>query len=492
MYENMITIDRASSESMQKQIRRQFAIAIINRNLPLHKPLPSIRKLAAELNVSLNTLILAYAALKQDGFIFSKDRSGYYINPNIYPEFGGFDKFPELISKKRENSFDFKRYFKNHTYDLPRITKPEDCLVRFKYPFICGLVDPDLFPIANWRECLRDSVNVVEVKNWAADFSNADDPMLIEQLIQRVLSKRGVMAHPSEVLITVGGQQALFIAIKMLLRRKGKLGVENPGYPDVANIALMESISVKPLPIDRYGLKITEQLLECKSIFVTPSHQFPSTVTMPLRRRKSLLKLSQNNDIFIIEDDHEAEISFNETPPPALKALDQYGNVIYTGSLSKSLLPGLRIGYIVADSEFIKEAKALRHHLIRHPAVNNQRSVALFLERGYFDRFLSRLTREYKYRSNIMSESLDHFLPQCSTPPSYGGGSFWVKLNKKIDTELLQQKCMPEGVYFEPGVSMFIDDIKNNYLRLGYSSIKSSLINEGISVLAKNVDQLLQ
>ncbi|MGB1238083.1 MAG: GntR family transcriptional regulator, partial [Pseudomonadales bacterium] len=254
MYQNMFAINRESSESLQKQIRRQIAIAIVNRQLPLHQPLPSIRKLATQLNVSVNTMALAYEALKQDGFIDSRDRSGFYVNVDIYQE-GQLDKWAhQLTPQEPEQQFDFSAFFERRSYNLPRVSKPSDCLVRYNYPFICGLVDPSLFPIASWRECIRDSVNVVELKNWAADFSRIDDPLLIEQLIQRVLSRRGLIAHPDEVLITVGGQQALYIAIKTLLGSGAKIGIEDPGYADAVNIAQMESLHIERLPVDSQGL----------------------------------------------------------------------------------------------------------------------------------------------------------------------------------------------------------------------------------------------
>ena len=152
---------------------------------------------------------------------------------------------------------DYRAFFSERNFNLSRVVKPADCLVRYRYPFVCGLTDPSLFPIASWRECVRDSVNVVEVGNWATDYSDIDDPMLVEQLIQRVLAKRGIVAHPEEVLVTVGGQQALHLAIRLLLSQGEILGVEDPGYPDVINMARIEGIDVLRLPVDREGLCAT-------------------------------------------------------------------------------------------------------------------------------------------------------------------------------------------------------------------------------------------
>ena len=486
MYENMIVIDRGAPESLQKQIRRQIAIGIVNRQYPLHRPLPSIRQLSADLGVSVTTVTLAYEALKQDGFVEARNRSGYYVNQDVLTEPGHALK-PDVPADLAAPlaTLDYRAFFRDRSFNLQRVVKPSDVLVRYRYPFVCGLTDPSLFPITSWRECVRDSVNVIELANWATDYSAIDDDMLIEQLIQRVLAKRGIVAHPDEVLVTVGGQQALYIAIKLLLKPGEIIGVEDPGYPDVINMAEIEGVSVRRLPIDQKGLILSSNISGCKCLFVTPSHQFPTTVTMPLDRKVELLVFTKRNGQFVIEDDYESDISFNKTPPRALKSLDTWGNVIYTGSLSKSLLPGLRIGYLVADREFVREARAMRHHILRHPPVNNQRSVALFLQRGYFDRFVAKITGIYKERCTVMHEALERHFAGASTKAEYGGGSIWLRLPDGADASILRKMVDAEGVFFETGGFTFSDERNNrNHIRLGYSVIEKSLITEGIDKIA--------
>ena len=489
MYENMITIDRAFPETIQKQIRRQLATCIVNRLFPLHEPLPSLRQLSAELDVSQTTVLLAYEKLKQDGFVLSRPRAGYFVNPDALAD-PGHAPPPRAppATPAAPGGLDYRTVFAGRTFDLRRVAKPADCLVRYRYPFVCGLTDPSLFPIAGWRECVRDSVNPLEVGRWATDYSSTDDELLIEQLIQRVLAKRGIVAHPDEILVTVGGQQALYIAIKLLLSPGDTFGVEDPGYPDVINMARIEGIDVARLPVDDQGLIVSSDAGRCKCVFVTPSHHFPTTVTMPLERKLHLLALTKDNNQFIIEDDYEADISFNRTPPPALKSLDTWGNVVYAGGLSKSFLQGLRMGYLVAHRDFIREARALRHHMLRHPPVNNQRSVALFLQRGHYDRHIATLTRTYKRRCEIMHASLERHFPGASMKPEYGGAIVWLKLPEQTDAEILQQLVEPQGVYFETGGFTFADERNNrNHLRLGYSVIKRSLIAQGIDMIARAV-----
>ena len=335
---------------------------------------------------------------------------------------------------------------------------------------------------------MRDAVNVVGVANCTTDFSETDDQMLIEHLIQRVLARRGIFARPDEVLVTVGGQQALYIAIRLLLAPGETIGVEDPGYPDVVNMTRIEGINVQRLPVDEEGLILSNRLGRCKCLYVTPSHQFPTTVTMPLARKSRLLELTRQHGQFVIEDDYEAEVSFNKTPPRALKSLDRWGNVIYVGSLSKSLLQGLRLGYLVADRKFIREARALRHYMLRHPPVNNQRSVALFLQRGYFDQFVAKLTGIYSRRCDVTHESLERHFPGAAVKPEYGGSIIWLKLPDEVDAGILHELVEPEGVFFETGGFTFSDEQSNrNHIRLGYSVIDEALIPEGIDKIARAV-----
>ena len=148
-------------------------------------------------------------------------------------------------------------------------------------------------------------------------------------------------------------------------------------------------------------------------------------------------------------------------------------------------MPGLRIGYLVADREFIREARALRHHILRHPPVNNQRSVALFLQRGYFDRFVAKITEIYEQRCGVMHESLEHHFPGASTRPEYGGGSIWLRLPGEADAGRLRDLVQEKGVFFETGGFTFAGSKSNrNHVRLGYSLVDKSLIPEGIDIIA--------
>jgi GntR family transcriptional regulator/MocR family aminotransferase len=485
---HLFHLNSALGRSIQQQLREQIATAILNGNIPLDEALPSSRKLAKQLGIGRNTVVLAYEHLLDDGYLIARERKGYFVNPDILK---GSANPPESSAREEDdrNPINWDRHFKIRPSQQHNIVKPQDWQ-RYKYPFIYGQFDASLFPTVNWRECCRDAVSTTAVSDWAADRFDGDDPLLIEQIRTRLLPRRGVWASADEILVTVGAQQALYLIAKLLLDQGSTIGLEEPGYVDIRNIAKLNPAQLKPIPTDASGLIPDESLQGCDLVYTTPSHQCPTMVTMPLERRYELLKRADEEDFFIIEDDYECETNFDSNPIPALKSLDENNRVIYVGSLSKTLAPGLRLGYLVAPKALIKEARALRRLMVRHPATNNQRSVALFLERGYHDALVMNITRNYKTRWNAMDEALNNHLPESHTAPVFGGSCFWVEGPESLDAEQLSLRAREQSILIEPGHIHFLQqDAPRNCFRLGYSSISTGLIEPGIKKLAELINK---
>lgn len=476
--------------SLQQQLREQIASAILNGNIPLDAPLPSSRKLAQQLNVARNTVVLAYEHLLDDGYLIARERSGYYVNPDIL---NGQVAEAHTVEEPLQagDPPDWERQIKLRPSIQTNIIKPKDWQ-QYTYPFIYGQFDASLFPTVNWRECCRDAVSGPSISEWAADRFDNDDPLLIEQIRTRLLPRRGVWASSDQILVTVGAQQALYMLAQLLLDKDSVIGLENPGYVDIRNIAKLNPSQVKPIPVDKEGMQVGDVLKGCDLVYTTPSHQCPTTVTMPIERRYELLRQAERDNFVIIEDDYESETNFKSNPIPALKSLDKSDRVIYIGSLSKTLAPGLRLGYLVAPEPLIREARALRRLMVRHPAANNQRSVALFLERGYHDALIMNITRNYQTRWRAMDKALTAHLPESHTQPSFGGSCYWVKGPEGLDSAELQQKAKEESILIESGGIHFLDDpAPKNFFRLGYSSISTDRIEPGIAKLATLIRTLV-
>ena len=232
----------------------------------------------------------------------------------------------------------------------------------------------------------------------------------------------------------------------LLMREGTRVGIEEPGYPDARNIFALRTSAIVPLPVDAQGLPVDERLAGLNYVYATPSHQCPTGVTMPLARREALLARAQAEDFVVIEDDFESENRFDGEPFPALKSLDRNDRVIYVGSLSKSLAPGLRIGYAVGAAPLIAELRALRRLMLRHPSTLVQRAFALFLSLGHHDAQLRRLAAVQRERCALVLDALARHAPGCSVVPVSGGGSCWVSLPEGIDVGEFAARAEARGL----------------------------------------------
>ena len=476
--------------SLQAQIREKIVTAIVGGQLPAGDRMPSSRALARDLNVSRNTVTLAYQSLVDDGFLAGLERSGYYVNRAMMdlPATSTRDRNGHALAKPdpavSARPIDWSARLQRRPTAQINLEKPADW-AKYPYPFTYGQVDLGLFPMAEWRDCARQALGRRWLDDWAMDHHAADDPMLVEQIRTRLLPRRGVMASDAEILITVGAQHALYLLTELLIGPDTRVGIENPGYPDVRNAVSLATRHVTPLAVDEAGLVVDDRLHGLNVVYTTPSHQAPTTVTMPEARRMALLDKARTHDIAIIEDDYEFETNYVCAPLPALKSLDRDDRVLYVGSLSKTIFPGLRLGYLVGPPALIREARALRRLMLRHPPTNAQRTAALFLQLGHHDAMILRLRRVYGERWKVIGEAIERHLPGLRRMPSHGGSSVWLQGPEGLDADVLALRALALGVVIEAGSAFFADrPAKKNCFRLGFSSIETEKIEAGVKVIA--------
>ncbi|MEM6388451.1 MAG: PLP-dependent aminotransferase family protein, partial [Pseudomonadota bacterium] len=315
-----------------------------------------------------------------------------------------------------------------------------------------------------------------------ADHYERDDPMLIDRIVSQILPRRGIAARPEEVLLTMGAQNALWITAQVLLTQRRKAAVEAPCYPGLRDILDQTRCHMVQVPVDGEGLPPDLLQGDEDAVFITPSHQAPTGSTMPTERRRALLERAGRDDFLVVEDDYDFEMSFWRSPSPALKSLDAEGRVIYIGSFSKSIFPGLRLGYLVAPEPFIREARALRALVLRHPPGHIQRTTAYFLSLGYYDAQLNRMSRAFKRRRLEMEEAIGREGLTIAGHGAQGGSSFWLRAPQGVDTRELAHTLRARSVLIEPGSAFFNGEAPDHqHFRLSYSSIRSKMISEGIA-----------
>jgi len=481
MREFLFKLRPSSPISLQAQIREHLVSAIRAGQLSVNERVPSSRQLARALNVSRNTVSLAYLRLLDDGFLVVRERSGYFVSDTIPAP------IKSIEPGERREGVDWSDRLRIRPSEQANIEKPQNWH-EYDFPFIYGQVDHALFPIAEWRDCVRQALGRKWLDNWTADAQNHDDPMLIEQIRKRLLPARGITAASDEILVTLGAQHGLYMLASLLVSETTTVALENPGYPDLRNIFRLRTRRIIAAAVDAEGLVVDEALAGAQIICTTPSHQAPTNVTMSCDRREALLAAAAQSDALIIEDDYESETNFDRSALPALKATDRDGRVIYVGSLSKTLFPGLRLGYLVAPPEIIRELRALRRLMLRHPPSNNQRTVAIFLALGHHDALVSKLKRVYAERWQTLSVSFQRYSDPLIGQPVRGGSSAWVEGPSWLDAKALANQALAHKLIIEPGEIYYSEvPAPQNFYRLGFSSIDAKRIPAGIDLLARLV-----
>jgi GntR family transcriptional regulator/MocR family aminotransferase len=469
--------------TLQQQIQQMIAQGILSGRFRTGEKLPSTRKLAQHLGLSRITVTIAYTELLANDYLTSKGRSGYFVSENAPPP-PHFEPSEDTI-----DSVDWTRAIGQRFSGGATPVKPQDWGT-FRFPFIYGQADPTLFDHANWRLCALQALGQRDFTSLTTDYYDQDDPKLIEFIARHSLPRRGISARPEQILITLGAQNALWLTAQVLLTQRRHAALENPCYPALRDILTQSRCHISSVQVDHEGLIPDTVPNDTDVIFTTPSHQCPTTATMPMARRHALLDRARALDALIVEDDYEFEMSFLKSPSPSLKSLDQDGRVIYVGSFSKSLFPGLRLGYLVGSEPFIREARALRASVLRHPPGHIQRTAAYFLSLGHYDALVRRMSNALHKRRTLMEEAIIENGMQIAGRGAYGGSSFWMRAPDHVNTDDLAKRLRTQSVLIEPGAPFFHGDTPpQNYYRLAYSSIQSAQIADGIALVAREIEK---
>jgi GntR family transcriptional regulator/MocR family aminotransferase len=477
--EETFFLDPADHGTLQARIQQMVAEGVLSGRLRPGERMPSSRKLARHLGVSRITVTLAYNELVANDYLRAQGRSGYFVSegaptPRAAPE----------PPREAGRSVDWARALGHRFSDASSMGKPEDWR-RFRYPFVYGQADPTLFDHQNWRLCTLKALGQRDAGALLDDYFERDDPMLVEYLARHTLPRRGVLARREEILVTLGAQNALWLAAQTLLNQRRAAAIEEPCYPGLRDILRQTRCRLTAVPVGPEGLDPAALPEGLDVAFVTPSHHCPTAATMPMAARRALLDRAGAEDFLIVEDDYEFEMAFQRPPFPALKSLDRDGRVIYVGSFSKSLFPGLRLGYVVAAEPVIREMRALRATVLRHPPGLVQRAAAYFLSLGHYDALIRKLGRAYGTRRAVMAEAIAAHGLAFAGAPDDGGSSLWMRAPNPVDTSDLALRLREKGVLIEAGAPFFGDPATpRRFYRLAYSSIPAERIPDGIALIA--------
>jgi GntR family transcriptional regulator/MocR family aminotransferase len=401
---SVISINPVSPAPLYRQLYDEFRAAILAGRLKAGNKLPPTRELANELGISRNTVMAAYDQLTSEGYIEGRVGSGAWVSNALPEEMLQSRPLPARAPRGSPQRRAISKRGEKLMSALPQIRHqgPGKML-----PFRCALPDLASFPFDVWARLLAK-----HSRNPSHDLCGyahvAGYPRLREAIAAYLRSARAVKCEADQVIIVPGAQVALEIATQTLLDPGDKVLMEDPGYFGVRGVFIRAGARTVPVPVDDGGVRLDVVKINrdnARMIYVTPSHQFPLGVTMPLSRRLELLEWAGRAGAWIVEDDCDGEYRYAGRPLASLQGLDNENRVIYTGTFSKVLFPSLRIGYLVVPRDLVEAFIACRVMVDLQPATIPQAALADFIEEGRFTRHLRRMRNLYAGRQSLLLET---------------------------------------------------------------------------------------
>ncbi|MBT2373261.1 PLP-dependent aminotransferase family protein [Pseudomonas fluorescens] len=460
-------LDRSQSAPIYRQLYQRFRESIVDGRLRPGDRVPAVRALAAELNLARGTVEAAYQLLMGEGYLTARGAAGTIVTPHLAPV-----SLPILHAPVSSTE-----YQPTHSGALPLALQ-------------MGLPALDAFPRKLWTRLAGRQLRQAGLEGLVYPDPRGHAPLRAAIAAYLGIS-RGISCHPEQVFVCAGYRACLDLISHTLMHPGDTCWMEEPGYFMARNALLEAGAQLVPVPVDDQGLDVAQGIARCpdaRFAVVTPTHQSPLGVSLSLPRRLALLDWANRQGAWIIEDDYDSEYRYQGKPLPALKSLDQQGCVLYTGTFSKVLFPGLRLAYLVVPAEqsdaFARQADRLHNHC---PHVL-QATVTAFLYEGHFARHLKKMRSLYARRRQWLVDALhQQFGERLLINPQAGGMHLVAGLREGDDIELAQ-RARAVGIAVEPLSQWYLEAKPRYGLILGFTNIASA---EQASTVALRLAQII-
>jgi GntR family transcriptional regulator/MocR family aminotransferase len=482
-----LTLDARSSKTLQRQLYEGLRGAILAGRLRSGQRLPSSRSLADDLAVSRNTVSAAFAQLVAEGYAEARVGSGTIVARALPTN------FTRTVAPPSSNGGPAPRISRRGRF-LTKIPRSGSGLTRLR-PFRPGWPALDEFPLELWwRLAARLGRQLGDGRHLLGYGHYSGYPPLRKAIAEYLAVARGVRCTEAQVIVTAGSQQGLYVAAQTVLDPKDVAWVEDPAYPGTRGALLAAGARLVPIPIDADGLDVRFGQSHAPSprlIAVTPSHQYPVGVTMSMARRFELLRAARRARAWILEDDYDSEFRYSSRPIPALQGLDRDNRVIYVGTFSKTLFPGLRLGYTVVPEHLREAFIAARSVLDVHSSILDQAVLAEFLAAGYFERHLRRMRNLYEERQQVfVAEARRHLDGLLELVPSAAGLQCVGWLADGLDAGAVQRAAAAHDVEVTPIATYASRRLAKQGLLLSFGAFDASQIRAGMQRLAAAIRSL--
>lgn len=482
-----IPLDRDSNIPLYQQIKTYLRQGILSGSLAAETRLPASRQMAQDLDVNRITVESAYAELEAEGLVFSRIGSGTYVLP--------VNDLPPMPKDSAGAPWPLWQQSMSLDPGTSIRMAPDEMLAAAGHPhpisFASGNGDSRLFPAEEFRKVLQVVMRRDGIA--ALDYGEPEGHIPLRVTIAHILASQGLQTRPENVLITAGSQQALSLVAQLLLEPEDVILVESPTYSGALDLFRALGFRIVGVPIDRQGMQVEvlEKLLQQhhpKLIYTIPTFHNPTGTSLSSARRHQLIVLADRYNVPILEDDFVGDLRYEGRTQPALKALDPGGRVIYVSTFSKMLMPGLRVGFLVAEGPVYDGLVRFKHASDLATSSLVQRALQAYVTVGRYQAHLRRSCQNFHKRRDAMLAALGRYLPAGIHHDTPQGGLFiWIRLPMNSADDLLPLAC-EKGVNFAPGSGFFPEPARGaDWMRLNFAAQPPEEIDEGINRLGKAI-----
>ena len=441
----------SSEQSKYMAIYEQLKKMILQQQLIANEKLPSKRALSIHLNVSIHTVQEAYEQLTSEGFIYSIERSGYYVAP--------FEEEWKITPPVKNKN----------------VVKTNSPTIHFNLKN--GQVDENAFPLKEWIKTYKKRLDTQMIANgfWQGE------EVLREQIVQYVEKAKGIFCSIDQVYIFSGTQHQLQALCQFFGHVDGAM--EEPGFKRAAAIFHQQRMSIQHVPIDEKGATVPTK--PCHFYYVTPAHQFPIGTVMPMDRRIELLQWAKSINAFLIEDDYDSEFRYKGNPVPPLAQMDQLQRVIYFGTFSKTLLPSIRMSYMILPKSLVKSFNQFFKDQKTTVSKLDQVVVAEWMENGMYTKHIAKMRTLYrKKRAKLIECLISQLGDEYEIIGDAAGLHVVVKLPKWLKEKQAIELAQKVGIELDPMSPSYQSSLIENFVIIGYGAIPLENIEEAVTLLA--------
>jgi GntR family transcriptional regulator/MocR family aminotransferase len=430
--------------------------AVLDGRLASGDRVPASRDLASQLGVARGTVTVAYDRLVAEGFLESRPGSGTYVTSVALA--------PDENRRARPGAVRPLAMWEHEDEPVrPRAPRLHDLGI--------GLPDPDLFPLEVWRRLVADQLRRSRLAE--ATYGGRGSWRLRAEIARFLGLSRSVVATGDDVVVTVGAQQAVDLVCRVLVAPGTVVAVEDPGYTAMHRLFESHRADLRGVPVDGEGLVVEALPDHAALVYVTPSHQFPTGVPMSMARRAALLRWAVEHDAVVVEDDYDSEYRWSDQPVEPLQSLDRDGRVVYVGTFSKSLLPALRIGFLVAPRSLQPALREAKRVTTWEGDLTTQGALAEFLAEGHHAAHVRRVAKVYRVRRDRLLEGLARLDDLLETVPSVAGLHVSARfLDATTDDAAVVARAAARGVRVEALSAYHREQPVRPGLALGFAGVE--------------------